>query len=126
MSAFQPGEIVDVQIKGGIVDHSGDPGHLRVSLPDRWSDIILEFPLRPGVTVERVAPANWPPQPGDVWREGDGTEYFAYRRRDGIVLVNAFGDEIDADYIRDASPHLVYRHTAAALTPRAPRPGGAR
>lgn len=33
------------------------------------------------VDWEAVAPDQWPPRPGDIWRDGRGVEYFIYSDR---------------------------------------------
>lgn len=35
-------------------------------------------PIFGDVTVERVAPVEWPPQPGDLWRDRGGELWFSY------------------------------------------------
>lgn len=35
---------------------------------------------------EAIAPDQWPPRPGDIWRDGKGVEYFMYR--DPVVEAN--------------------------------------
>ena len=84
MSEFKRGDIVDITIKGvrvaaehmGVVsivaDHpDGKPAH---------------YNMPPQAKVERVAPAEWPPRPGDLWRDQLGAVWFA------ADLVNDGGD----------------------------------
>lgn len=84
MSDFKPGEVVDITIKGArIVEHVGtslafeylsDPrdaaGRVIYSRGNVRADAH-------SITVERVAPAEWPPQAGDVWRDRHGSPWFA-------------------------------------------------
>lgn len=79
MSGYQPGEIVDVTIRGARVDQyevlsdlgtneNDEPReYLTVKCGEAGDEITLVVNTR-GITVERVAPAEWPPQPGDVWK----------------------------------------------------------
>ncbi|MFI6813737.1 hypothetical protein ACIBG7_15055 [Nonomuraea sp. NPDC050328] len=86
MSYFVPGEIVDITIKGARVvevcrhgDGNGDDLRFRYESKtgESWPSAI--WADAPGVTVERVAPEEWPPQPGDLWRDGRGNLWFAAR-----------------------------------------------
>jgi hypothetical protein len=130
MSDFQPGEIVDITIKGvrpvrirteghdndvirtaqvAIYDSSGKAYH--TVLPLEWDT----------VTVERRAPAEWPPQPGDLWRRDDTDDlYFAADVHDDgetaeleIVMVCAYDDHrLDPETFRShcaGRMTLVYR-----------------
>lgn len=79
MSEFQPGEIVNITIKGARIEEPTDEvGNLEYTYPaglSRFEGVVV--PLAESVTVERVAPAGWPPQPGDLWKDRDGTLWFA-------------------------------------------------
>jgi hypothetical protein len=59
------GDDVTPMIQVTIADSSGVAYYL--TLPCDW----------PGVTIERVAPPEWPPQPGDLWRDRNGSAWFA-------------------------------------------------
>lgn len=82
---FQVGEVVDVTIRGariervqdeghdgdvtrvaGIVAHDGDGAPFFTAVPLDWTTVL----------VERRAPAEWPPRPGDLWRDRDGRLWF--------------------------------------------------
>ena len=67
MSEFKPGEIVDITIKGArVVNWSPFIYELTVEHgADANSDRTAFDLTRDQVTVERVAPAEWPPRPGD-------------------------------------------------------------
>jgi hypothetical protein len=77
---FEPGELVDITIRGARVrDMDADydrryPGDLPVMLSDGRKGRIPDVAE---VTVTRVAPKEWPPQPGDVWRNEHGVKLFA-------------------------------------------------
>jgi hypothetical protein len=73
MSEFKPGEIVDITIKGARVGHESTDGFLGVFV----NGVPLTVDLVDAVTVERVAPAEWPPRPGDLWKDRDGFLHFA-------------------------------------------------
>ncbi|SCL43216.1 hypothetical protein GA0074692_6769 [Micromonospora pallida] len=77
--SFQPGELVRIEIDRATVVRRGGPGHLvlavdGVQLPALLVDLA-------GVRVERVAPAEWPPVPGDLWRADDEGVWFAHLYR---------------------------------------------
>lgn len=42
-----------------------------------------------GQTIERVAPANWPPRPGDKWKDRFGGSWFAMVIENALYLVPA-------------------------------------
>jgi len=68
--SFQVGELVDVTIRRARVErHDGDVlalsvGGARIVIP-----VVLPSAAPSSVTTERVAPAEWPPQAGDLWRD---------------------------------------------------------
>lgn len=63
---LQPGEVVDITIKGARIAAITDT-HLYAESGN--GETVRVSHSMSGVSVERVAPAEWPPQPGDVWRE---------------------------------------------------------
>lgn len=82
---FKAGELVDLTIRGAKVVNSY-PIHA-----DGKTDVIVLAEYGQGdhrnvsvnlsaasVTVERVAPAEWPPQPGDLWRDKHDELWFAF------------------------------------------------
>ncbi|WP_242890163.1 hypothetical protein [Actinomadura litoris] len=94
MSEYQPGEIVDIHIKGARVVNSFGTSRGNVDGLIQDTGTVLVFAMDgalykdtshtvnmgdPGVTVERVAPAEWPPRPRDVWGTDDGGRWFAAR-----------------------------------------------
>lgn len=82
--AFQLGEVVEVHIDLARVAHLyGEPGTdlssigLRMENPNAESSVTLVVPVGwPGVTINRTAPAEWPPAPGDVWQDSGGDWWF--------------------------------------------------
>lgn len=82
------GDIVDVTLKGVRVTHveparDGFSATVYVAIPrpdgGDYNTIAL-CALSPALTVttvERAAPADWPPRPGDLWRDGDLDLWFA-------------------------------------------------
>jgi hypothetical protein len=73
---YAEGELIDVQIKGARVGAINDSGML-VQLSDLIQvDLPLPLPNN-GVTVTRVAPAEWPPLAGDLWANANGVKVFA-------------------------------------------------
>lgn len=70
MGDFKFGEIVDVVIKG-----------VRVVEAERLSVTIKaddgkHYCMPVQAAIERVAPAEWPPQTGDLWRDQHGHVWF--------------------------------------------------
>lgn len=77
---FAPGEIVDVVLRGATVADvdmdASDVLALKLAGAKPGELVLLPVPWA-GVTVTRVAPAEWPPQLGDIWEDRDGSEWFA-------------------------------------------------
>jgi len=77
---FRPGELVNITIRGARVmrrEHANDDPAFFVVIPPNCADR-TEIPLpRNGITVERVAPPEWPPFAGDLWRDAVGNLWFA-------------------------------------------------
>jgi hypothetical protein len=66
---FNPGDRVHVEFDGVVSNLKSYRGEVWVNGPDS--------PLHSfgaGVTITRLDPENWPPQPGDIWEAG-GREY---------------------------------------------------
>lgn len=75
---YAAGELVDITIRGarvrGYYDCPGpDAEDLMVAYgsEDGASDLILDLSAK-GVTVERMAPAQWPPRYKQVWKDCNG------------------------------------------------------
>lgn len=75
MTDYQPGEIVEITIRGARVDRLDSAKNQRFMVGDD-DELWLALPLSEAVTIERFAPAEWPPQPGDVWLDRDGNPWF--------------------------------------------------
>lgn len=92
MSAYQPGEIVDITIRGARVGHLAANGFLNVFV----DGVPLTVDLVDAVTVERRAPAEWPPRPGDLWRDRNGDLWFAFRDHE-IFLIPSYPTTASVD-----------------------------
>lgn len=77
MSDYKVGEVVDITIKGArIIEVSGQS--IVYTYPGLHT--LARSAVAPdaeAVTVERVAPAEWPPRKGDLWRDRQGDLWFA-------------------------------------------------
>jgi hypothetical protein len=109
---FEPGELVNIRIdRARFIGE--DNGHREFSVPNPGGDAYALYLARGvNVTVERVAPKEWPPQPGDVWADGQGNRLFATQVPGRpLVLVVADGARNEAECMLDAwGPlHLVAR-----------------
>jgi hypothetical protein len=73
---LQPGDVVDITIKG--VRIADDQQSALALILDEHGDV---YAMPPQAAIEHVAPPEWPPLPGDVWREihADGAIWFAQR-----------------------------------------------
>lgn len=72
MSDLRPGEVVDVTIKG-----------VRIARPRSATSVTITdehgtaYQMPPQAAIERVAPAEWPPQAGDLWAGPKNERWFA-------------------------------------------------
>ncbi|MGI5162779.1 hypothetical protein ACQEU3_47235 [Spirillospora sp. CA-253888] len=82
MSDFQPDEVVDVVVKG--VRYAGQDPRGAVTILDERGDA---FDMPPQAAITRVAPAAWPPVPGDLWRDRNGSLWFALLDEREVRLV---------------------------------------
>lgn len=71
---FTAGELVDVVIKGARVQ-AFNAGYTTLA-PKAGAHITIETGSA-GVEITRMAPKEWPPQPGDVWEDRNGKRWFA-------------------------------------------------
>ena len=97
MSEFRKGEHVRATIEGPVTQDA--LGSIYVDVGDVGA---VEIPkVAPRVTIERVAPADWPPRPGDLWRDRDGEIWFVVTHMDHSgPHLRASDDSIaPADYI---------------------------
>lgn len=91
MSDFQPGEIVDITIKGVRIAQQRADG--RVEIRDEFDD---PYAMPPQAAVERVAPEWWPPRPSDLLRNtSTGRFWFAVAIGSNVNLYNDRADQID-------------------------------
>lgn len=70
---FQPGEHVRVTIEGVIQTYGPSPDVVTIRA---GNGIDVYLPWETG-TIERVAPPEWPPRPGDLWEDSAGDLWFA-------------------------------------------------
>lgn len=80
MSGFQPGEIVDIAIKGVRIGTPAAPGNqvIGVVIEDETG---MRFAMPPQAAITRVAPADWPPCYKDVWLTDIGPMLLSYQER---------------------------------------------
>jgi hypothetical protein len=134
---FGPGEVVDITIRGVRVGGRGmpqDPGRLCVDLGP-WDDGVnqgrewfLTIPSSvDAVTVTRVAPPEYPPRAGDLWRDRDGQLWFGVDVTDYDADKIAFGVELQGQntytYGRWAADEINKRYGPLTLVHREPDGG---
>lgn len=66
MTDIKLGDVVDIAIKGV---RMGERSPIRVTIEDESGEL---WALPPQAAIKRVAPAEWPPRTGDLWRDRDG------------------------------------------------------
>ena len=81
MSEFKPGDIVDITIEGARVRAIRGEDTVDHLSYETQGGFVASVALTESVTVERVAPAEWPPRPGDVWLDAEGRAWTALRGR---------------------------------------------
>lgn len=73
---FRVGELVDVTIRDARVERVHDDG-LRLDVGGAGINIPVVLPsASASITTERVAPADWPPITGDLWRDEQSSLWF--------------------------------------------------
>lgn len=70
-SEYMVGEVVDIAIKGVRIVSEDEHGCVTIAADG------LHWLMPPQAAIERVAPVEWPPQLGDLWRDRDGDLWFA-------------------------------------------------
>lgn len=103
-ATFTAGELVDILIRGARVV-AFNSGYTTFA-PKAGAHITIETGSV-GVDITRVAPREWPPQPGDVWEGTGGAQFFARTGEDGSAewlvpisggSISSYPDEILASY----------------------------
>lgn len=123
---YRVDELLDVQIRHARVRAVDDRGGLYLGY-GAGNDELLVDPAHAAITVTRVAPAEWPPQAGDVWTDRDGEEWFARVETDGsdeyglLVRANAragyqYGTRAD-DVLASYGPMRLERRRGWTPTP---------
>jgi hypothetical protein len=103
---FQTGEIVNVTIEGVFVQGPVKDGYLTVNV---GCDEIRFGLGEHGVTVTRVAPAEWPPRPEDLWRDHNGRLWFG-RSQNRFVTTGGSREETPDRLLADYGPlTLIHR-----------------
>jgi hypothetical protein len=128
MAEYRSGEVVEITISGArVAQRQPDaPAQILVQFDTDAAPYEWTFPLGVfGVNVERVAPPEWPPQPGDLWRDRDGSPWFAIDRGDdGCYLVRRDGHHDSAVQIASCyGPMELERREEDTAAQSRPRPG---
>lgn len=84
MTDFKAGDVVDVVIKGVRVAYQHDDDSITITAEAFGGD--TQFLMPPQASIELVVPADWPPQPGDLWR---------WERPDGPLFASDDQDDFD-------------------------------
>lgn len=80
MTQPQPGELVNIHISGAEVQ-TATPNQIVVRI-GAGSPITIPRD-NPAVTIEHAVPAGFPIQPGDVWKDSRGKDWFAHYATNG-------------------------------------------
>ena len=68
---YVPGERIRITIDATVQSHQDDEIEYQYPTALGACEGVVVLDCSP-VTVERVAPVEWPPRPGDLWRDRDG------------------------------------------------------
>lgn len=91
---FQPGEIVDITIKGVRVVNEYPSGALKIAAEN--GDV---FDMPPQAAITRANPVGWPPRKNDVWRDRFGELLIgAVYAAEGPLLRSVDGSNYDEVY----------------------------
>jgi hypothetical protein len=77
MTNYAIGEIVDITIKGARIARKDSTDRIWFTLGETGEGWIPNVGGDASVSVVRVAPAEWPPRAGDLWRDRIGMLHFA-------------------------------------------------
>lgn len=110
---FQPGEIVNITIRGVRVRSGPTKGALVLGM-SILDETGAAFIMPPQAEIRRVLPAEWPPQVGDLWRDRNNELWFVVVNEvaDGIPVVlfgSASGGATPDEVLRMAPLTLVHR-----------------
>ncbi|HEY4377531.1 MAG TPA: hypothetical protein VGM93_10240 [Acidimicrobiales bacterium] len=130
MSArFEVGEVVDITIRGARVDGMRGGEWLEILYGATGHECSGEVHLGAhGLTVTRTAPAEWPPQPGDIWEDKDGDEWAAalqWGGEDVVLFSTDVSGSIWTDFEKmatEAGPLKLIRRRGWTPTPPAAEP----
>jgi hypothetical protein len=109
-SALPVGETVDVIVHTAVITVA-DP--LTVSVNGETL-VVPGTDAGGNVDVRLVQPANWPPQPGDVWTDGSDTKWFGVQAGANVGLVAETGGGPQApSQVKQAHRPLVLSYRTA-------------
>lgn len=122
---YQPGDIVDITIRGArVVDiyrpDDGKGENLRFTYTARdgeqWPCAV--WAQAPSVVIKQADPFGWPPRHKDVWRDRNGTLYLVVETHRGDLLMNG------TDCGRHGIDYVARAHGPLTLVHREERDGG--
>jgi hypothetical protein len=94
-NTIQSGDRLNVTLRG-------TAGRIERTARGRWMHIGLDSGMTVGpipidardVTTEQIAPAGWPPRPGQIWKDHDGVEWCTAKDHQGdVFLMNTTNGE---------------------------------
>ncbi|MEU8195286.1 hypothetical protein AB0C10_16045 [Microbispora amethystogenes] len=97
---YQNGQRLRVSIEGTIIGIGRmiDAVYLTIGPDNQDADKTIQVRAdAQGITVEHLAPTDWPPRPGDKWENGKGRELFATVDCGRVVLTDIYGEQADRD-----------------------------
>jgi len=78
--ALQPGEVVNVELRGAAVGYGATDALVFEAVDDAGERVYIHIPRRiKNLHIARSVPADGVPQPGEVWITQTGTRLFAFQ-----------------------------------------------
>ncbi|MGI5201692.1 hypothetical protein ACQEU6_08930 [Spirillospora sp. CA-108201] len=113
---YDPDEMIEVTLKPVRVHRQGPDGTVTIKVPTPDGGT-AHWPLPPQAEIKRVAPADWPPQDGDVWGDRHDRDWFAVTPA-RLLPASGGREEHVSDFLRKyGPPELRYRKSTDADEP---------
>jgi hypothetical protein len=104
MTEYQKGQRVKVELEGTVQSLDGAGLYVAADKDKTYAHWVWVD----HATITPLDPADWPPQPGDIW-EADGEEWFTRKTIVAMSMVPTIGQSRSLDWFKDRNPALVRR-----------------
>lgn len=124
------GELVEVCLTGKIAELDSNALVVRVASGDGSTFSDVEIPTedgqRWGINIKRVAPVEWPPRAGDVWKDATSRAWWFYHSEntpESLTRRNAYGsyeEKVDPSQLLEQGPWTLALRTTAPFDEEPP------